>query len=344
MKSYVVSILLTAGLLVMPFAPAVPQESDTQEAHPIGVVVTKLGLSFRDGPSISAKALGWLPLGAQVRILGRTRVVKVSGTWGSWLQVRHQGQSGWVFKADAPHHDVEEVHLVQSTEALFVSPEEGLDIRSGPSSTAPILAHLAQGSLVRCLTTAFFADERSWVYGTSQGRTGYLLFGNTLTPVLYNREQLENGPFEGMVVGGLPEPYKYECPNPCPAQLPQDEAYTLGFLIFNGGRYTYLEYQGRVKQIIFRPSDRFPSNSMILFGTKYTTYGYRCTDPSGIAFPIALVDFPFNESKRLPGKELNSWSYRDSIMKVWLFDAKAGRLVPARPPSGSLCHYVDHRH
>lgn len=342
MKMFRIALGLSIGLMGLPARSLLAQVVGPPDAPSVGVVVTPSGLNLRDTPSATGKVLAVLPLGAQVPILATTRVLVVSGMLGRWLQVESRSQKGWVFKAGEPNHYIEEVELLQMPEELFVAQDEGLDLRSGPSMGSQILIHLPHGTPVRRLTTGLFADGKSWVYGASHGYAGYLLHRNTLSSVVYTKEQLEDGPFEGMVITGLQPPYRYQCPNPCPMKILQHDEYSINYLWFKDKVYTYLEYQGKIAQIIFTPTDEFPRGTTIFMGN-FVNIDWNCTDPSGNLFPLALADFPFDPAKKIPGKHSNTWSYRDSIRKVWLFDEKAGRLVPAAPPPGSMCHYFEHR-
>jgi uncharacterized protein YraI len=77
---------------------SVPQQGTVFDqidgAPDVGVVgTTRSVMNFRRRPSARAARLGQLPWGANVQIIGRT----IQGGKNFWLQVRYNGQVGWIF-------------------------------------------------------------------------------------------------------------------------------------------------------------------------------------------------------------------------------------------------------
>lgn len=334
------TIFIFLSMLIAGFLWFSQQSLDAQispDGQPVISIVVTTGLHLRESPSLQSKIIADLPFGTRLPILGQTNYLKVSGMRGKWLNVSFLMQKGWVFKPDK-HKYIQEV-IVTQPEDLLVVREEGLDLRTAPSMEAFLITHLSLKTTVQRLTGPIFYNRQVWVYVSSQEHKGYVLY-NGLATAIYSKEQLEKGPFVGMVLSNsLPDSYKIDSRSFTVSQMGEYEIKSISYMNTN---YSVLVYRGEIVQIVFNFSIyKNPPNTTLYFGSG-SGYGFFCTDALGNEFPIALIDSPLNHKNEIQGELQNTWSYKDSIHTVWVFDNNTKNLVEVDPPPGSMCHYYEH--
>jgi len=143
-----------------------------------GIVTSPDGLNLRAGPDTSYPVLMVMPAGAQVSIVG-------SAQNGIWLPVVYNGQSGF---ADSEYIATGGTTIVASgvgssnaatlagtpTPSLsgtaVVLPPDGLNLRSGPSSSAGIITVMPGGARV---TITGLAQNGTWLPVVYNGQSGF---------------------------------------------------------------------------------------------------------------------------------------------------------------------------
>ncbi|HEC35602.1 MAG TPA: hypothetical protein ENI39_03610 [Anaerolineae bacterium] len=112
----------TAPLLISPSPTALLLPTDTPEPTPIPATATPVtpivvagdsGVNVRGGPGTNYTILGYLQPGGQAQVTGR---------YGDWWQIQHDGGTGWVFGGIVTAFNTENVPQVEPPPAPTPAP------------------------------------------------------------------------------------------------------------------------------------------------------------------------------------------------------------------------------
>lgn len=146
--------------------------AQTPSYPPTATVAPPDGLNLRSGPGTSYSVITTMPGGAQVTILG-------TPTPDNWWPVQYNGQSGWAdgnylnlgATASQPAQPQQATSLApQQPATATVLPSDGLNLRAGPSTSAPVLTVIPGGATV----TITGASNGGWTPVTYNGVAGWV--------------------------------------------------------------------------------------------------------------------------------------------------------------------------
>lgn len=90
--------ILSVTFLAQLLSPAVSWTEPAEAAGPAAVVTAPSGLVLRERPDAQSKSLGLMRTGTKVQVLWfRREEVTIGGIAGRWVQVSHEGKTGWCF-------------------------------------------------------------------------------------------------------------------------------------------------------------------------------------------------------------------------------------------------------
>jgi LysM repeat protein/SH3-like domain-containing protein len=149
----------------------IPGGATTPPANAVGTVSGVSFLNVRSGPGMTYDRINVLSNGAQVTLLGRD-------SFGGWLKVRlASGQEGWVGSAYIASSTVFSTLPVVSGPVVIPPPEGGatgvvatygLNLRTGPGTSYPVIVALSQGMTV---PVSHRNSDGTWVRLTLPGGT-----------------------------------------------------------------------------------------------------------------------------------------------------------------------------
>jgi hypothetical protein len=131
-----------------------------------------VGLSLRSSPSSIADGsniIAILPEGQRLQIVGGP--VQADGY--SWWNIRDNNFEGWSAIGDwLTPNDTAGIRL--GAEVSVSNTSVGLDLRDAPSSTAPTIGKVVNGSKVILLSGPYYVDGYLWWSVSSTAGTGYV--------------------------------------------------------------------------------------------------------------------------------------------------------------------------
>ncbi len=149
-KSYIIAgAAIAATSIVLPLA-----NISTVDAASHITTVTE-NVHFRTGPSTSYSSITVISKGSSIEVLS---------TSGDWVNAKYNGKTGYIYK-----DYVASVNSETSTTIQYVNAREGLNVRTGPSTSYSKLGKLSYGQSVTVISTS-----NGWSKINYNGSTGYV--------------------------------------------------------------------------------------------------------------------------------------------------------------------------
>ena len=149
-KSYIIAgAAIATTSIVLPLA-----NISTVDAASHITTVTE-NVHFRTGPSTSYSSITVISKGSSIEVLS---------TSGDWVNAKYNGKTGYIYK-----DYVASVNSETSTTIQYVNAREGLNVRTGPSTSYSKLGKLSYGQSVTVISTS-----NGWSKINYNGSTGYV--------------------------------------------------------------------------------------------------------------------------------------------------------------------------
>ncbi|WP_163101828.1 SH3 domain-containing protein [Peribacillus alkalitolerans] len=161
------------------------KESDSQSGKSVGIIKVK-SLNFRAKPSLESDIIGKLTLDTKVE------VIKIAD---EWLQVQHEGKTGWVHEdyievtTSKEKEDLSNPEDAQKKETLkggkAIVTAQNIKVRATPSFAGKVISTLKKGHEFKVLD-----EENNWIaLSLPNKETGWI-------PIWYVRQSLDAQPIK----------------------------------------------------------------------------------------------------------------------------------------------------